>query len=225
MSEETSESYQGIVSDDHAEHVKLSEEFLQKRYYRVKADLCREGDHHRCQEYVGKYEGYKCDCECHDDQIRAMDWHAEYYQAVQANDALRIENERLTDSYMDLKATLNKLEQALAKENYLNRDSERTSVLQDAAEIISKDRNVQYGNPEDNFADIAKMWEVILKPCIDPEDVNLFIIEPHKVAQAMIAVKLCRINQSPGVRDHWVDTAGYAGCGYQAVLANEKEKL
>lgn len=84
----------------------------------------------------------------------------------------------------------------------------RIKVLRDAATIVSGERDVQYGAPEDNFLRIAKMWSVIFET----------EITPAQVASAMIALKLARqVNRdSP---DNWVDIAGYAACGAEVSLA------
>lgn len=85
--------------------------------------------------------------------------------------------------------------------------SKREQVLVDALQIISRDRNVDYGEPERNFAAIAELWTVYLN----------HPIEPHDVAVALALVKIARIRQSPKKWDHWVDIAGYAACGGEVV--------
>jgi hypothetical protein len=80
---------------------------------------------------------------------------------------------------------------------------ERGQILDEAKRIVSQDRNVEYGTPEDNFGRIAVMWGAYLN-----QD-----IRRHDVAAMMIMLKLARIGQSPHVMDHWVDIAGYAACG------------
>ena len=79
----------------------------------------------------------------------------------------------------------------------------RESILRDALNIVSVDRNMQYGEPEQNFAAIAALWTVYLS----------HPIEPHDVAVMEILLKVARIRQSPTKMDHWVDIAGYAACG------------
>ena len=78
-----------------------------------------------------------------------------------------------------------------------------TTVLQEAESLIYGDREQDYGKTSDNFADIAKGWEVIFKTKITPEQVGL----------AMIWLKVCRGNKDNcEKRDSIVDIAGYAGC-------------
>ena len=83
-------------------------------------------------------------------------------------------------------------------------DSIRTYILKKANEIVNKDRQNNYGTPEDNFKDIGIMWGIILGQ--DP-------IPPHVVANMMIALKLARTKTSPLYEDNYIDMAGYAACG------------
>jgi hypothetical protein len=85
----------------------------------------------------------------------------------------------------------------------------REKMLRDAAEIISGQRDAQYGGPEDNFERIASIWSIIFERPFTKED----------VAMAMIAVKLARFVSDYGFQpDTWTDIAGYAACGYEVGL-------
>lgn len=88
--------------------------------------------------------------------------------------------------------------------------SGRERVLALALEAVTKDRNIDYGNPEDNFADIAGLWNSYFQ--------GKSVISPTDVAVAMILMKVARIRTSPMNEDHWVDIAGYAACGFQTAL-------
>lgn len=82
----------------------------------------------------------------------------------------------------------------------------RVEALREAAKIISGDRDLQYGGPEENFTRIAKIWSVIVGTEISSED----------VAMMMVGLKLARYASKSGFQpDTWVDIAGYAGCGYE----------
>jgi hypothetical protein len=84
--------------------------------------------------------------------------------------------------------------------------SGRQKCLDQAASIISGDRDVQYGGPEDNFGRIAALWSVVFGIPVTKED----------VAMAMVAVKVARYASRSGFQpDTWIDIAGYAGCGYE----------
>lgn len=83
----------------------------------------------------------------------------------------------------------------------------RDEILQKAREIVTGDRDDQYGSPEDCFKRIAKLWEAYLG----------VPMEPNTVAEMMILFKLARIQNNPAKEDHWVDIAGYAACGGETV--------
>lgn len=84
----------------------------------------------------------------------------------------------------------------------------REKILQQALEIVTKDRNTDYGNPEDNFKVIADLWNVYLAA----RGTNARV-DAKDVAAMMILMKMSRIVTSPGKEDHWVDIAGYSACG------------
>ena len=79
----------------------------------------------------------------------------------------------------------------------------RESTLDDAKLIISSDRNLDYGTPEQNFQTIASLWTTYTGR----------VVGPHDVAVMLLLVKVARIRTSPKKQDHWVDIAGYAACG------------
>lgn len=82
----------------------------------------------------------------------------------------------------------------------------RQAMLEEAADIISGQRDAQYGGPEDNFGRIAKIWSVILGIEVSRED----------VAMMMVGLKVARFANKSGFQgDTWVDIAGYAACGYE----------
>jgi hypothetical protein len=82
----------------------------------------------------------------------------------------------------------------------------RVSALREAARIVSGDRNVQYGGPEENFTRTAQIWSVIMGIEFTAED----------VAMMMVGLKVARyVNRGGFQGDTWIDIAGYAGCGYE----------
>lgn len=84
----------------------------------------------------------------------------------------------------------------------------RDKCLTDARECVCSDRNLQYGEPEDNFARIADFWNVYL------HDKRSCALQAVDVANMMCLFKLGRIASSPdgGTYDSYVDLAGYAAC-------------
>jgi Domain of unknown function (DUF6378) len=78
----------------------------------------------------------------------------------------------------------------------------RAEILDEAKKIVTVDRNLEYGDPEDNFKDIADLWTAYLGWDVNSVD----------VAMMMILLKMTRLKQSPHKPDHYVDMAGYAAC-------------
>jgi hypothetical protein len=89
----------------------------------------------------------------------------------------------------------------------------RRSMLEEADSLVNGDRNVDYGDPIDDFRRTAGMWGHYLGMALDP----------HDVAAMMAMLKLSRIRWSPGKRDNWVDLAGYAACGYDCSVRENAE--
>lgn len=91
-------------------------------------------------------------------------------------------------------------------------DKIRDVPLEEAIRIINTDRNQDYGEPYENFRDIAEMLTVMLRPILKDGTK----IQCHHVSMVMIAVKLSRMTTSPLKLDSWVDIAGYIGAGWEA---------
>lgn len=80
----------------------------------------------------------------------------------------------------------------------------RNELICAANRIVCEDRNEQYGEPEDNFSNIARFWSVYLGQDINGEDVAIM----------MILFKVARLIGSEYKNtDSWVDIIGYAACG------------
>jgi hypothetical protein len=87
----------------------------------------------------------------------------------------------------------------------------KETVLEEAQRLIHGDRQQDYGHPSIDFQRIAGMWRSLFG----------WECKPHHVGMAMAAVKLSRMVESPGKRDHYADLAGYAGCAW---MCAEKER-
>lgn len=85
----------------------------------------------------------------------------------------------------------------------------RAECLHTAEEIVTKDRNSQYGEPEDCFALIAKLWTAYTAVKLSSAD----------VAAMMIMLKVARVRNGKAKEDSWVDMAGYAACGAECAAA------
>lgn len=101
-------------------------------------------------------------------------------------------------------------------------EQNRRAVLLEAEEAVCSDRNKDYGDPEDNFDDIARLWSAYMRSdgCGD------YAFPPFTradVAVLMMLVKVARMKTSPELKDHWVDIAGYAACGYPSALADGED--
>jgi hypothetical protein len=81
----------------------------------------------------------------------------------------------------------------------------RQQILQQAEQLITGDRNNQYGPPTQDFQRTAQMWEAYLG----------VPVKAHDVAALMCLLKLSRIAWQPDKQDSWTDLAGYAACGYE----------
>ena len=92
----------------------------------------------------------------------------------------------------------------------------RAMVLDAAKEIVCHDRNDQYGEPEDNFAVIAKMWTAYLTArCagIDTNGKSCVDVGEKEVADMMILFKVGRSATAQKTNiDTYMDIAGYAAC-------------
>jgi hypothetical protein len=88
------------------------------------------------------------------------------------------------------------------------RQPARTRLLEEAIKITAHDRNKAYGNPEDNFANIAEYWSAYLTQ----SQKQSIIVSSQDIAHLMILMKIARLATNPNHRDSLVDVAGYAAC-------------
>jgi hypothetical protein len=83
--------------------------------------------------------------------------------------------------------------------------SPREKLLKEAVRITTTDRNQAYGNPEDNFKNIAEYWNIYQRQ-------RKAESTPQDIAMMMILMKVARLATNTGHRDSLVDIAGYAAC-------------
>lgn len=79
---------------------------------------------------------------------------------------------------------------------------ERKRYLDAAAQCICTDRNQQYGEPEDSFAVIARLWSAYLNKDIKPEE----------AAVMMALFKVGRMMTGSFKDDTYIDCIGYIAC-------------
>ena len=73
------------------------------------------------------------------------------------------------------------------------------SILGHTAKVLEERRD-DYGDPADQFSEIAKRWSITLGTLVTPE----------QVALCMIDLKLARLAYDPRHVDSVVDVIGYA---------------
>ena len=88
----------------------------------------------------------------------------------------------------------------------------RKALLDEALAIVSKDRNAAYGNPEDNFANIAAYWNSYLTQRSGHATISVQL-NGQDIAHMMILMKMARLATNPAHYDSLLDIAGYAACG------------
>lgn len=87
----------------------------------------------------------------------------------------------------------------------------RVEILDAAKKIVTGERERQYGSPEDNFAVIARFWEVYLNQrCVDA--MSGFMLNPDDVAMLMALMKVARIITGTFKGDSYIDACGYLAC-------------
>lgn len=79
----------------------------------------------------------------------------------------------------------------------------RKSVLEQAIKIVTVDREMQHGAPENNFKIISDLWTIYKGVVFTPKDAAIM----------MALLKIARIKSGHNKTDNWVDLVGYAACG------------
>lgn len=90
--------------------------------------------------------------------------------------------------------------------------SKRESILREAINIVCSDRNLQYGEPEDNFSIIGELWSVYINAKrVAPTD--RIELTAKDASDMLILFKVARsVTATTPKRDTYVDIAGYAAC-------------
>lgn len=80
----------------------------------------------------------------------------------------------------------------------------RREILDTAAKCVCGDREQDYGSPENNFSNVASLWNAY---------VGVARFDAKDVAVMLALLKIARIASGHAKADNWVDLAGYAACG------------
>ena len=91
----------------------------------------------------------------------------------------------------------------------------REQILKDAIKCVCTDRESQYGNPEDNFTNIAKLWSAYMN--------GIYSFDAQDVAIMMALLKIGRIIGGQVKDDNYIDACGYIACA--AEIATEEEEF
>lgn len=91
----------------------------------------------------------------------------------------------------------------------------REEILNAAKQCVCHDRNEQYGEPENNFAVIARFWQEYIFGATG----KTFNLTTFDVANMMVLFKVARAATAGANAnaDSFVDMAGYAACGGEIV--------
>lgn len=100
--------------------------------------------------------------------------------------------------------------------------------LLETTNIITKDRQDSYENPEDSFSLIADFWNIYLIKLeknllkhegIEPDNYSFLpLIKSIDVANLMILFKLARLLGTSPTRDTYLDIQGYAAIAADVLL-------
>jgi Domain of unknown function (DUF6378) len=100
-----------------------------------------------------------------------------------------------------------KLVEEVNKPKKLRSIKPKTSVLEEAQNIIYGDREKTYGHPAKNLKTIANMWNAYMN---NMDDAGTYKVTAKDVAAMMMLVKVARFANDPSHRDNLVDVCGYA---------------
>lgn len=95
----------------------------------------------------------------------------------------------------------------MLKVEHITENHERGAVLKFAFDIINGERQDAYGNPEDNFSTIARLWTDYL----DGKYKTGMVLSRVDVALMMTLLKIARLSTGTAKSDSYADAAGYIG--------------
>ena len=93
-----------------------------------------------------------------------------------------------------------------------------------AATLVGGDRQVEHGDKQVNFANIANIWTAILTAKSRRDGSVEIFVDPLDVANMLEALKIARRYTGTHNIDDYVDGAGYAGCAGEIAEHLNQEK-
>ena len=82
----------------------------------------------------------------------------------------------------------------------------RKEILETAIKTVCESRQSQYGDPEDTFSEIARLWTVYIGCPVSPRDVAIM----------MLLLEVARSKNGQDKDDNYADIAGYAACAAES---------
>lgn len=104
----------------------------------------------------------------------------------------------------------------------------RKSILDDAAECVCQDRDIDYGDPENSFEGIGGLWTAFLKAKgITLRDSNgaPYAIDGHDTGMMLTLMKVGRIATGHTKADNYIDGAGYMACAGEIACKPVSENI
>ncbi|MGM9681821.1 MAG: DUF6378 domain-containing protein [Eubacteriales bacterium] len=91
---------------------------------------------------------------------------------------------------------------------------DRLNVLSRAGVAVTGAREEEYGDPGENLACIASLWQAYIETrCVPPIARGGVCVTAEDVAAMMALLKIGRLATGGGSDDTWIDIAGYAAIG------------
>lgn len=100
-----------------------------------------------------------------------------------------------------------------------NTTPERVNILTEASNLITGQRQQDYGTPEENFQRMADFANILFAKNLK-ENIPL---SPRQMADFMILLKVARTINTP-TRDSYVDIGGYAGIAGELAKIDSERK-
>lgn len=88
----------------------------------------------------------------------------------------------------------------------------REEILAQAKTCVCGDREQDYGNPENTFDIIARLWATYLRGKRSNSSNGDIYIYPEDVANMMALLKIARIATGRFKEDSYIDACGYMAC-------------